>query len=346
MYEVAAYPDPEALPEGFTKLDANENPYGPSPLVISAITNELRFLNRYPTDPSTLKRRIAEYTGTTPDSVVVGNGSDEVLGLLAKAFLNPGDEVVVSIPSFQMYEVVARLAGATVKAVPMLEGFRWDVNGILSAAEEAKMVLLCSPNNPTGNTLTELEAKRLAESDALVVIDEAYVEFAERSLTRLLAERENLVFLRTFSKAFALAGLRVGYALASPETAQLLYRVKPPYNVNRVGLAAAAAALEDLDYMRHLVELTRTARREFTERLEQVEGLRVYRSEANFVLLEVKRPERLRKSLASALWEKGFAVRDCSRMQGLTGSYLRVTVGTRLENERFTECLKSLLEAT
>jgi len=344
VYQVPAYRDPEALPEGFTKLDANESPYGPSPKVISAIVGDLRFLNRYPADPSGLREKIAEYTRSRPDSILIGNGSDEILELLAKAFLNPGDEVVVSTPSFQMYEVFAKLAGADVRAVPMREGFRWDMEGLLSAAEEAKMILLCSPNNPTGNALAEREAKAMAESDAIVVVDEAYVEFAERSLTGLAAEKQNLVFLRTFSKAFALAGLRVGYAVASPEAIQVLNRVKAPYNVNRLALAAASAALEDLDHMRRLVELTKAARKDLISRLQRLEGVRVYSSDANFLLLEVRQPSRLPESLVTALWKKGFAVRDCSRMPGLDGAYLRVTVGTRLENMRLVECLESILE--
>ncbi len=342
--QIATYPDPEELPRGFVKLNANENPYEPSRKVFSAIVEKLPSINRYPVNPSRLRSLIADYTLLKPENVIIGNGSDEVINLLTKTFVDSGDEVVIPYPTFQMYDVAASIAGARVRTVKMLEGFKLDVNGILKAVTpKTKLIFLCSPNNPTGNTVAEDDVIAIAEKEALVIVDEAYVEFAQKPLTPALLKRSNLIFLRTFSKAFGLAGLRIGYGLGNPDVVAYMYRVKVPYNVNRLAIAAAEAALEDVEHVKRVTTQVKGARSRLYKRLREIKGLKPYPSEANFIFVDTAETGLASDVVVEALLKRGVAVRGFGNLRGFRGSYFRVTVGTPSENECFLTALKAFI---
>jgi histidinol-phosphate aminotransferase len=295
---------------------------------------------RYPDpQPAALVDAFADLWATTPDRVVVGRGSDEMIELLVRALCRPGgDGVVVTSPTFGMYAVSARLHGVPVVDVPQQDdGLTWrvDTGAVAAAAEDdgARIVFLASPGNPTGSVVplhqVEELARRLAGT-AVVVVDEAYGEFAsQRSAVTLLEEHANLVVLRTLSKAHGLAGLRVGLALVHPDLAVVLRRVQAPYPVPVPVLQVALAALtpEALDATRQRVGETLRLRDRVHRRLRDLDGVRaVYASDANFVLVRCDDPDRLLARLSG----DGIVVRDMRHLPGLDDA-LRITIGTDLE---------------
>ncbi|MGH7546511.1 MAG: histidinol-phosphate transaminase [Gemmatimonadota bacterium] len=315
-------------------LDANENPYG------SLAPEHGADLNRYP-DPTCgeLRRPLAEWLAVEPERIWIGNGSDEGLDRIVRAFVEPGEPVVIAEPTYAMYRIVAETHGARIRNAALDDAFDVDPEALLAVAGGAKAVFLCSPNNPTGNALGADRVTRLAEAfDGLVVVDEAYVEFSERpSLASRTREHRNLVVLRTFSKAWGLAGARVGYLVADPEVVGYLNRVSLPYPLSVTSLRAAAAALTRVDEMeakraRILAERTRLA-----ARLAAM-GYRVFPSQANFLLVRVPAAREVYRRLAG---EFGIIVRDRSRLPRLEDC-LRVSVGRPKDTERLCAALETI----
>jgi histidinol-phosphate aminotransferase len=323
--------------ERLVKLDANENLYGPHPAVREAIAAADHHI--YPDPGQTyLRAAIAEYTGVTPAHVVAGQGADDLIDLVFR-LVRPA-AVVDSVPTFGMYRFLAAINGTRIIAVPRNEDFSPDVEGIVEAVESggATVVFLTSPNNPTGNLLSEAEVRRVLSLDALVVIDEAYVEFSGGSLTHLLAEHRNLVLLRTFSKWAALAGARVGYALCDPAIAVRLMAIKQPYNVS---VAAEAGALTAL---KHRAEINETVRCMVAER-ERIAAevgalgwLHPSPSAANFVLFAVE--GRDAREVALALRAKGVLVRHYDTP--LLRNYIRISAGRPEDTDRLLDALRNL----
>jgi histidinol-phosphate aminotransferase len=323
------------------RLSANENPFGPWPRVIEAVAREAARVHLYPDGGATaLREALARRLGTAPDQIVVGNGADELIGLLAQAAFEPGDEVVVPEPSFEPYSTSVIIAGARVVASP-LAGYETDLEDMRrKVTGRTKAVILCSPHNPAGTIVRAaplgafLDA--LGDDPPLVILDEAYFDFVDDPEypdgVALLRRHPRLLVLRTFSKIAALAGLRVGYAVGSIETITWLNRVREPYNVNRLGQVAALAALEDRE---HWAE---SRRRLLEERRFLAEGLgkRGYAfppSHANFLLVKVPDAVALRARLMRA----GILVRDGASV-GFPG-HLRISVGLRETNERLLALL-------
>ncbi|WP_027717811.1 histidinol-phosphate transaminase [Desulfovirgula thermocuniculi] len=327
------------------KLDANESPFGLPAAVREEICRELtvRSFNRYP-DPLAreLVADLSRHTGVPAEGILAGNGSDELILTLLLAF-GTGGKAVITPPTFPMYEVHARIAGAKPVAVPRQgESFALDVDGVIAAAgqPETRLVFICSPNNPTGNatSLAELEAV-LKSCRALVVVDEAYQEFGGETALPLLGRYPNLVVLRTFSKAFGLAGLRVGYLLARPEVVRQLKRVKQPYNLNAFSQLAARAALKHWEEYRRLIAAIKEEREELYRELCLLPGVKAHPSEANFILFRTPLPaEEVHRHLLA----NGILIRRLGG-PGLEG-YLRVTVGKRDENRLFLEKLREALQ--
>ncbi|MEP7217555.1 MAG: histidinol-phosphate transaminase [Bacteroidota bacterium] len=320
-------------------LDANENPYRLAP----AWAGES--LNRYP-DPlqNILCQRLADLNGVERDSVFVSSGSDEAIDLLFRLFCSPGrDAVVICEPTYGMYRVAAAVHDVRVLAVPLADGFQLDVAAVAEQCSgdiPPKIIFCCSPNNPTGNLLDGGEIIKLCSSvDAIVVVDEAYIEFADvESLARRVSEIPNLLLLRTLSKAWALAGVRIGYAIASPRLIGWLGKIKSPYNIGSLAAAVALETLADPEKMRRVVE-------EIIVERERVAGLlgelrlieTIYRSDANFLLITCDGATELQRRLAVA----GIIVRDRSHESGLSGC-LRITIGTPMENNLLISALKSM----
>ncbi len=325
------------------KLASNENPLGCSPHVTLAITEQLGQLARYPDGNGYyLKQALADFNNISAKCITLGNGSDDLLDILARSFVGSDDVIVYSQYAFIVYSMLAKMQGATDIEVPT-QRFGHDLAAMRQAVEDnpkTKMVFIANPNNPTG---TMLEHKALREfvasmpASVLVVLDEAYIEYSPESNNRaLLDEFDNVVIVRTFSKAYGLAGLRVGYALSSPAVADLLNRIRQPFNVSRIALAAAEAALTDQDF----IEKTRVSNLEQMRWLEKqfdALGLAFIKSHANFIMVEIEDAVAINQ----ALLEQGVIVRPLAGY-GLS-DWLRVTVGVAEDNLRLIDTLHSIL---
>jgi len=327
------------------KLASNENPLGPSPKALEAIRERLSNLNRYPDGTGhDLTRKIAARHQVAPENVVIGNGSDDVIALLIQATVRPGDRVIVPQPSFLMYAISATAAGAVVDRVP-LHHMQMDLAAMADrVTEDTRLVFVCNPNNPTGTIISQRDfdqfVARLPEH-VLVVVDEAYVDFVRNADCLKTGRSEDihrpLVTLRTFSKAYGLAGLRVGYGIMPSPLAGMLHRVRQPFNVNALAQAAAAAALDDREFLQRSVDLVHRGLDSLYAALDRM-GLTYFATEANFFLIDVGQP-------ADAVFEKmlrqGVIVRSM-RSYGYP-EYIRVNVGLERENQRFLEALERVL---
>ncbi|MFT5096122.1 MULTISPECIES: histidinol-phosphate transaminase [Psychrobacter] len=327
------------------KLASNENPMGCSPQVTLAVTEQLSQLARYPDGNGYyLKQALADFNDVNIDQITLGNGSNDLLDILARSFVGTDDAIVYSQYAFVVYSMLAKMQGATGVEVPA-QRFGHDLNAMSQAVQDnpnTKIVFIANPNNPTG---TQLEHKALRQfvagvpSSVLVVLDEAYIEYSPESNNRALIEDfDNVVIVRTFSKAYGLAGLRVGYALSSVAVADLLNRIRQPFNVSRVGLAAAAAALGDQDFIEK-VRLTNEEQMRWLEKQFDALGLGFVKSHANFIMVEMDDENAL--SINQALLEQGVIVRPLVGY-GLP-TWLRITVGVAEDNMRLIDTLRSIL---
>ncbi|TXD97882.1 histidinol-phosphate transaminase [Psychrobacter frigidicola] len=327
------------------KLASNENPIGCSPAVTLAITEQLGQLSRYPDGNGYyLKQGIAEFTGIKLDGITLGNGSNDLLDILARTFVGTDDAIVYSQYAFVVYSMLAKMQGATGIEVPA-QRFGHDLDAMRQAVEDnanTKIVFIANPNNPTGTQLERAELRQFVASlpsSVLVVLDEAYTEYSPESNNRaLLDEFDNVVIVRTFSKAYGLAGLRIGYALSSAPIAGLLNRVRQPFNVSRIGLAAAAAALADQDFIETVCQTNRE-QMQWLEKQFDTLGLGFIKSHANFIMVEIDDEDTA--AINQALLEQGVIVRPLVGY-GLP-DWLRITVGVAEENMRLIDTLRSIL---
>ncbi len=322
------------------KLASNENPYGANPKAIKAFKS-FESLHIYPDpDPEDLRQKIGEYVGYEAERIVVGAGIDGVMENIFKLFVEPGDRIVIPIPSFPYYHILTRVCGAFDVRVRRKRNFTIDVRSLLDAiTEKTKIVLVCSPNNPTGNVENEEVVKEIVEScNVLVFVDEAYGEFSSKNLLRF-AEYENVVVARTFSKAFGLANLRIGYAVVPEEIRKEYLKVSTPFPLSTPAKFAAMAALEDRKFLKFVVEKTREERERVGKKLREI-GVKVYPSEANFILIEtpIKSSE-----LAEELLKRGIIVRDCSKFIGCNEYHVRVSIGRKEENDLFIEAMEDIV---
>lgn len=318
----------DLLPEKIVKLGSNENPYGPSPKVAEALQNISP--ERYP-EPEELMAGLAGYTGFPEEMIAIGAGMDGVMDTLTRLFLEKGDRTLIPTPTFSYYEILTVLCGASPVFSPRGSEFEVPMN----IPADTKMAFICSPNNPTGNVTDEEEVRRLLEStDAILFLDEAYVEFAEQSLAKLVKEYDNLVVGRTLSKAFGLAGMRLGYAVAPEWIADQYKRAAPPFfGITCASVAAGIAALSDEPFMHNSVEKIRIER----ERLQN--EINSHPSQANFLYLETEEPSN---SFVEEFQARGIIIRDCRSFRGAGENHVRVTVGTPSENDRFLSAYREI----
>ncbi|MBW1988187.1 MAG: histidinol-phosphate transaminase [Deltaproteobacteria bacterium] len=324
---------------GSIKLASNENPIGPSPKAVQAIENTLKNLHRYPDGAShDLTAALAARLGCGRDQLVLGNGSDEIIQMLCMAFLSEGDNAVMSDPAFLMYEISVRTQGAVPVKVP-LAGMDADLSARAGSVDEkTRLVFVNNPNNPTGSMVSTKDFERFLEKippEVLVVVDEAYIEFARdpeclRSHS-LAASGENVVTLRTFSKAYGLAGLRVGYGVMPAGVARVLQRIRLPFNVNLLAQAGAIAALSDEQHLARTVEAVHQGLDVFYRELS-AGGVEYSPSQANFLLVKVDKDA---DDVFEALLKEGIIVRSM-RSYGFP-NHIRVSVGLPEENRRFLE---------
>jgi histidinol-phosphate aminotransferase len=354
--ELTPYPPGKPIEElerelgisGSVKLASNESPLGPSRRTTEAIFRATEELNRYP-DGSCyyLRQAVEKQIGVPGDQLIFGCGSDEMLEILVKCVIGEGDETVFPWPSFAMYPIVTRGMGGTPVEVPLDGSYAADVDAILAAVtERTRIVFLANPNNPTGTSIGQAEFDRLVDGlpeNVLLVHDEAYLEYVRRpdfpDTIAAIRRRPTVVGLRTLSKIYSLAGLRVGYAVADAELIGFLERARHPFNVNSLAQAAAVAALGDTEHLERVRELTHQGLALFEKAFDEL-GLEYARSDANFVLLGVGTD-------AAELYERLLRRGVITRTMGAFGlpTHLRVSVGLPEENERFIAALRAELAA-
>lgn len=328
------------------KLASNENPRGPSPKVRAFINNSADILNRYP-DNYQLSHCLSQKLAVSADQITLGNGSNDVLDLLARVFLGPGRTAVVSEHCFLVYPIVVGLAGAHLKEVPA-HHYGHDLAAMAAAVDATtSLMFIANPNNPTGTWLTQAEIKACLEQipkEVVVVLDEAYLEYADvpdyPDSLALLKEYDNLVLTRTFSKAYGLAAARIGYSLSNPAIAELLNRARQPFNVNSLALGAAMIAIDDQQYIEQSVQFNKDGLAQLTTGLKQL-GLSFIPGLGNFVSFAVP-TDQTSLAVYEALLKQGVIVRPIANYN--MPQHLRVTVGLPEENERFLQALAMALE--
>ncbi|MBS7565001.1 histidinol-phosphate transaminase [Mucilaginibacter sp. Bleaf8] len=319
--------------EASVYLDANENAFG-SPLE--------QAYNRYP-DPLQMqvKKRLSEIKSIAPQNIFLGNGSDEAIDILFRSFCNPGaNNVILVPPTYGMYEVSANINDVQTKKVNLTPDYQLNVAGILAAVDKyTKIIFVCSPNNPTGNAINRKDIETLLTGfNGLVVVDEAYIDFSsEPSFVQELEKYSNLVILQTLSKAWGLAGLRMGMAFAGVDVINVMNKVKPPYNINEASQQLVLQALQNTDQVNAWVQQTLSEREKLVQELKEFAFVQhIYPSDANFILAKTTDA----KGIYNYLVQHGIIVRDRSKVELCEGA-LRITIGTPQENATLVERLKN-----
>ncbi len=327
------------------KLASNENPYPPSPKVLAAINKAALSVNRYPDGGCfALRKALAKHLKVKEDQLIFGNGSDEIIILAVKAYVNEGDEVIIAKPSFLIYEIAAKLAGAKIHEVP-LKDFHYDVPAMKAKiSKRTRMIFIGNPDNPSGTFVSKKDLQSLVDAagkDTAIFIDEAYFEYVHSSdypdSLALLAKHSNVIVTRTFSKMYGLAGLRVGYGVAHAQVIDVLNRLREPFNVNSVAQAAAVAALADGKYYKDIAKDVEVERQYLYQALRRL-NIPFENSFTNFILVNVGGDSSV---IARKLLHKGVIIRDMS-VWGLNG-YIRVSIGNMKENKRFVKTLAEVL---
>lgn len=328
----------ETKPEKIIKLDANENPYGCSPAVNRALASYDGF-SVYPDDGQTrLRKMLAEYCGVDEENVFAGSGSNQLIDLLLRLFLQPGEEVINCVPTFGIYKFSTDLCRGRLVNIPRTNDFSVDVAAVKAAVSpKTKVIFLCNPNNPTGNLMPDKDIREILETGVTVVVDEAYCEFSRETVIPLVKKYHNLIVLRTFSKWAGLAGLRIGYGVFPPEIAGYVSKIKIPYNVNVAAMVAVEESLKDIDRLNAVVQLLIDERERLFRELETISWLKPYPSKANFILCRVEgNADQLRQKLQ----DKGILIRYYD--DSLLRDYVRISVGKPEHTDALMTVLRSL----
>jgi len=327
--------------EKLVKLDANENPYGASPAALKAIQSQ-EYYHIYP-DPSctALRQELEKYIGVDKERIFIGSGSDELLELLIRLFITPGDNILDFGPTFGMYSFLGKLYQAEVRSVPrLIEDYSLDLPAALAAIDSrTKLIFVCTPNNPTGNTCPESTVRALLDTGRLVVVDEAYHDFAGHSFLNLTNEYPNLIVLRTFSKLSGLAGLRVGYGVLPLAVARQLWKIKQPYNVTVAGQEAARASLQEREWIETHVQKIVEERERLFGMLQEINAIEPLPSASNFIFCRMRRGSA--SEVKFGLEKQGVLVRYYNKP--MLENAFRVSVGRPEQNETFIEQLKQIL---
>ena len=326
--------------EQVIRLNGNENPYGPSPKVVEAL-GSYQYYNHYP-DPEQRKLRdaLSAYLRVPAEQVVAGNGSDEIIDLLLRMFVGPGENIIIPSPTFGMYAFSTSICGGEAISVQRDENFEIDVEAMrLAISPKSKGFFLPSPNNPTGNLATEGQIRGLLETGLLVVVDETYYEFCGNTVIPLLEDHPNLVVLRSFSKWAGVAGLRIGLGAMHPDMAGTMMSMKPPYNVNLAAEIALLASLGDHSALLERVQSIVVERNRMMSMLKQIPGLTPWPSQANFILCGL--PEGRGKEIFEGLCSRGIFLRyfDSARLR----DHVRASVGLPHETDAVVAALKELV---
>ncbi len=320
------------------RLMSNECPLPPSEGVIEAALSAMREANLYPNSGWELRDALADFVGVAPESIVLGNGSTEVLDVVTRAFVTPGDEAVIPVPTYAFFETQVRLNGGVAVLVPTRPDLSFDMPAIEAAVTpRTKLIFLCSPNNPIGRSWTVSEVETVLGWGIPTVIDQAYLECGPGASFAPLTDRfPNLIVTRTMSKAFGLAAIRLGYGIANPEVIQLLHRVRIPFSISMIAYRAALAALREPGYLETRRRYISDERDRLFEALRVMPGVVPWPSEANFITLDVTATGRSSAEYVEEAKAEQLLLRRMTAHR-LEGQYVRVTIGTREENTRFLE---------
>lgn len=330
--------------EGSIKLASNENPLGPSPKGVEAISGGLKSLHRYPDGSGYyLKKKLSKLLGVEPEMIILGNGSNEIIEFAIRTFLSPGDEVVMASPSFAVYPIVVKATRGKAVEVP-LKGLTHDLDAMLKAVtERTRLIFIANPNNPTGTVVAKGALDTFIDAlpdDIVVVIDEAYREYVADEdfpdAMRYVGGNKPVVVLRTFSKIYGLAGLRIGYGVADRDVVSYMERVRQPFNVNSLAQIAAMAALDDTSHLERSRENNREGMAHLFDEIGEM-GIECVPSQANFFLIKVGRG----RDVYDGLLHKGVIVRPMDSYN--LPEYIRVTVGLPKENRRFLETFRVVM---
>lgn len=321
------------------KLDANENPYGPSPRVLKAIA-ESEALHTYPdAEQRALRAALAEYADLATENIIVGNGSDEILDMIIRLLLEPGDKVLSCIPTFGMYKFLTEVAGGRLAELDRTPDYGIDLDAVKSVTDgRTKLIFLASPNNPTGNSVPREQVVELLEMGLFVVVDEAYYEFAGHTVADLVNEYETLMVARTFSKWAGLAGVRIGYAIVSAEVCAYLNQIKQPYNVSVFAQIAALESLRDVDYLMANVKALVNERARLYGILQGLDYLSPVPSEGNYILCNVIRGDG--EQIYELLKQRNIFVRYYDRPN--LRNCFRISVGRPEETDRLADALAEI----
>src|SRR5919197_196322 len=326
------------------RLMSNESPIPPSPDVVRVAAEALANCNLYPNSGEDLRLALAQFVGTRFESIVLGNGSTEILDAIARIFLEPGDQAVIPVPTYAFFETQTRIQGAEPVLVDLDRDFGVDLPAIRNAVtRRTKVIFLCSPNNPTGNAWSSSTLRAVLDLGVPVVVDQAYLECGNaESFAPLVSEYEHLIVTRTMSKGFGLAGLRLGYAVADPRIAETIARIRIPFSVSLVALRAGVAALRDLDDLERRRSHIVSERERVMAALARDRRIRIYPSEGNFILINVQRLGITADEVVERLEADGMLLR-AMRAHRLQGAYVRLTIGTIDQNDRFLSAFERLL---
>jgi histidinol-phosphate aminotransferase len=332
--------------EDILPLHANENLFIEKDWIIERVREAISNLDfrLYP-DPETIEAResIAEHFGIQSSETVLGNGSDEILDILTKVFIDPGFETIILEPTFGIYRFYTVLQNGNPRSVLLNEDFTPNVEAVLKAVtKKTRIIILCSPNNPTGNQYPKEDVKRIVEeSNCIVAVDEAYADFADYNLIKWINEYDNLVVLRSFSKSFGIAGLRIGFAATNSTLADTIRKMVVPYNVNKLAQRMVPVLIDNWDYLSQKIVEVKKEREFLYSQLNKNEYLKPYPSQTNFLLVKVVKPNYTAKHLQSKLFDKRILVRDRSDLP-LLNNCLRITVGPRPLNQMLLECINDV----
>ncbi len=317
------------------KLASNENNYGPSPLVVEAIQEAASNISMYPCRDLDVRDAAAKYCGLEGENIILGNGSDELIDLILKAFKGP---VLGFSPTFSYYRICSTIFNEPYFEVKLNTDFSLSSSEFIAESRRANILFLCNPNNPSGSVIPKKTIKEILDEGKITVVDEAYFEFCGVSAVSFLKDYDNLIVLRTFAKAFALAGLRIGYGISNPEIVRLLCKVKQPFNVNSVAQEAALAALDDVAYMKSTVDAMKTDRkRTYTALSDRFDAFKSY---ANFVLVDTSPLSA--GEFFNRLLKEGIIIREFGRFEGFPGEYCRISIGTHEENKKLLDALDKI----
>ena len=323
---------------GELRLDTNTNVLGSNPAAEKYLRENSWDLNGYPNTYSDgLRQALADLYGLDGDNIIAGNGSDEMLDVIFKTFMDMGDNSVIPVPSYTLYDYFVKLNGGKAIEVDLTEDFQLDVDAMVR--QDAKVIIMPSPNNPTGNCFRPKDVEEvISRFNGVVVVDEAYAEYSDNPFVRRVEEFDNLVVLRTFSKAYAMAALRIGYAVTNKSLADMMISVKIPYSLNMVSEGAAIAAVKDQDFIRRSVQMVREERPKLSEGLRKL-GFEPFPSDSNFIMARAPIDHKV---LVDGLKQRGILIRDFGAKRR-TENCVRTTVGTAEQNALLLEKIAEVI---